>query len=92
MPAARYCSGSRRRNWRAYLSVERDPANGNQPTDARDRIGTGPWYNANRPAHREQPYRAPLAYRGREHCSSTNTGSASTASGPALPLRLSTTS
>ena len=40
--------------WRAYLSVERDPANGNQPTHARDRIGNGPWYNANEPAHREQ--------------------------------------
>ena len=35
------------RTWRAYLSVERDPANGNQPTHARDRIGTGPWFNAN---------------------------------------------
>jgi Protein of unknown function (DUF1554) len=35
-------------DWRAYLSVERDPANGNQPTHARDRIGNGPWYNANR--------------------------------------------
>jgi hypothetical protein len=35
------------RTWRAYLSVERDPANGNQPTHARDRIGTGPWRNAN---------------------------------------------
>jgi hypothetical protein len=35
------------RTWRAYLSVERDPANGNQPTHARDRIGAGPWYNAN---------------------------------------------
>jgi hypothetical protein len=34
--------------WRAYLSVEGDAANGNQPTHARDRIGTGPWYNANR--------------------------------------------
>jgi len=34
--------------WRAYLSVERDPANGNQPTHARDRIGSGPWFNANR--------------------------------------------
>jgi Protein of unknown function (DUF1554) len=33
--------------WRAYLSVERDPANGNQPTHARDRIGNGPWFNAN---------------------------------------------
>jgi hypothetical protein len=35
------------RTWRAYLSVERDAANNNQPTHARDRIGTGPWYNAN---------------------------------------------
>ena len=34
------------RTWRAYLSAERDPANGNQPAHARDRIGTGPWYNA----------------------------------------------
>jgi hypothetical protein len=38
--------GQAARTWRAYLSVERDPANGNQPTNARDRIGTGPWYNA----------------------------------------------
>jgi hypothetical protein len=36
--------------WRAYLSIERDPANGNQPIHARDRIGTGPWFNANRVA------------------------------------------
>ena len=35
-----------KRFWRAYLSVERDPANNNQPTNARDRIGIGPWYNA----------------------------------------------
>ena len=40
-------AGHGARTWRAYLSVERDPANGNQPTHARDRIGTGPWYNAN---------------------------------------------
>ena len=33
------------RQWRAYLSVERDPANNNQPTHAKDRIGSGPWYN-----------------------------------------------
>ena len=39
-------AGQGSRTWRAYLSVERDPANGNQPTNARDRIGTGPWYNA----------------------------------------------
>src|SRR6187455_519378 len=38
--------GQGARTWRAYLSVERDPANGNQPTHARDRIGTGPWRNA----------------------------------------------
>jgi hypothetical protein len=35
------------RTWRAYLSVERDAANGNQPTHARARIGSGPWRNAN---------------------------------------------
>jgi len=40
-------AGHRVRAWRAYLSVERDSSNGNQPTNARDRIGTGPWYNAN---------------------------------------------
>jgi hypothetical protein len=32
------------RTWRAYLSVERDADN--SPTDARDRIGNGPWLNA----------------------------------------------
>jgi Protein of unknown function (DUF1554) len=40
--------GQGSRTWRAYLSVERDSANGNQPTHAKDRIGTGPWLNANR--------------------------------------------
>ena len=35
--------GQGARAWRAYVSVERDPANGNRPTHARDRIGTGPW-------------------------------------------------
>jgi Protein of unknown function (DUF1554) len=40
--------GQGARTWRAYLSVERDPANGNQPTHAKDRIGNGPWLNANR--------------------------------------------
>lgn len=38
------CGGDR--SWRAYLSVERDPANNGQPTHARDRIGAGPWYTA----------------------------------------------
>jgi hypothetical protein len=39
--------GQGSKTWRAYLSVERDPANGNGPTDARSRIGNGPWLNAN---------------------------------------------
>src|SRR4026209_407851 len=43
-------AGHGARTWRAYLSVERDPANGNQPTHAKDRIGTGPWFNVNRVA------------------------------------------
>jgi hypothetical protein len=38
--------GAGGRTWRAYLSVERDPGNGNNPTDARSRIGNGPWVNA----------------------------------------------
>lgn len=35
------------KTWRAYLSAERDPDNNNRPTDARSRIGKGPWFNAN---------------------------------------------
>lgn len=35
------------KTWHAYLSVEHDAANGNNPTNAKDRIGAGPWYNAN---------------------------------------------
>src|SRR5262249_20239380 len=38
--------GFGQRTWRAYLSVERDPGNGNGPTNARSRIGSGPWVNA----------------------------------------------
>ncbi len=40
--------GQGSRVWRAYLSVERDATNNNLPTHARDRIGPGPWYNADR--------------------------------------------
>jgi len=39
--------GEGARTWRAYLSVERDTSNGNQPTHAKDRIGNGPWRNVN---------------------------------------------
>jgi Protein of unknown function (DUF1554) len=35
------------KTWRAYLSVERDADNSNRATDARSRIGNGPWLNAN---------------------------------------------
>lgn len=38
--------GGGARIWRAYLSVEHDPANNNMPVNARDRIGIGPWVNA----------------------------------------------
>jgi hypothetical protein len=37
--------GAGNKFWQAYLSVERD--RDNKPTDARSRIGTGPWVNAN---------------------------------------------
>src|SRR5206468_5457007 len=37
-------AGSTNKTWRAYLSVERDLDN--QPTDARNRVGNGPWVNA----------------------------------------------
>jgi hypothetical protein len=32
------------KTWHAYLSVEKGP--GNTPVNAKDRIGTGPWFNA----------------------------------------------
>ncbi len=38
--------GQGNRTWRAYLSAERDATTG-QAVHARDRIGSGPWYNAN---------------------------------------------
>jgi len=34
------------KTWHAYLSVEHDAANGNMPTNAKDRIGHGPWFNS----------------------------------------------
>jgi hypothetical protein len=40
-------AGQGEKTWRAYLSVERDPANDNKPAHASDRIGSGPWFNAN---------------------------------------------
>jgi hypothetical protein len=41
-------AGVGNKRWRAYLSVESDPENNGRPTDARSRIGQGPWFNANR--------------------------------------------
>jgi hypothetical protein len=37
--------GHGRRVWRAYLSAESDYDKGNGPSDARSRIGEGPWFN-----------------------------------------------
>jgi len=37
-------AGQGNKTWRAYLSAS--PADGQQATNARDRIGAGPWYNA----------------------------------------------
>lgn len=37
-------AGSNGRTWRAYLSTQED---GKRGVSARDRIGAGPWYNAN---------------------------------------------
>jgi hypothetical protein len=37
--------GAGGRTWRAYLSAEATDTSG--PVNARDRIGSGPWYNAN---------------------------------------------
>jgi len=39
-------AGLGNKTWHAYLSVESDPANGGAATNARDRIGAGPWYNS----------------------------------------------
>ena len=39
--------GAGNRTWRAYLSAARDNTNNNLPAHARDRIGLGPWHNAN---------------------------------------------
>ena len=38
--------GAGDKTWRAYLSVEHDPSNNNLSTYARNRIGSGPWFNA----------------------------------------------
>lgn len=39
--------GAGEKTFHAYLSADVDPDNGDMPVDARDRIGSGPWYNAN---------------------------------------------
>lgn len=37
--------GAGSKSWRAFLSVEHDATNNNQPAHACDRIGAGPWHN-----------------------------------------------
>jgi hypothetical protein len=39
-------AGAGDKTFRAYLSADSDPASDDMPVDARDRIGSGPWYNA----------------------------------------------
>jgi len=39
-------AGAGAKTWHAYLSVEHDAKNGGNATNAKDRIGTGPWMNA----------------------------------------------
>jgi hypothetical protein len=43
--AERGMPGAGQKQWRAFLSVTKGPGGG--PVNARDRIGTGPWYDAN---------------------------------------------
>jgi hypothetical protein len=38
--------GAGARTFKAYLSADADPENADMPVNARDRIGSGPWYNA----------------------------------------------
>ena len=83
--------GAGNRTWRAYLSAARDNTNNNLPAHARDRIGPGPWYNANGalgPAISTSCMRAPATLR----YSWTSAGSASTVSGPDRRRQSSTTS
>ena len=50
--ADRFCqslaqaAGAGNRTWRAYLSTQASTLSGTDYVNARDRIGTGPWYNA----------------------------------------------
>ena len=39
-------AGAGNRTWHAYLSTQASSLNGTDFVNARDRIGTGPWYNA----------------------------------------------
>ena len=59
------------KTWRAYLSAERDAGNGGRPTNARSRIGTGPWFNAKLVLVANNSDRAPRAQRRTRRCSST---------------------
>ena len=44
--------GAGGRTWRAYLSTQARP--GQPAVNARDRIGTGPWYNSKEALHRSE--------------------------------------
>ena len=78
------------KTWRAYLSAERDPDNGNKPTDARSRIGTGPWSNAKGVVVAKDLDEL-HARKGDATCFSTSAGSAFPASGRIHQNRMRTT-
>ena len=69
------------KTWRAYLSAEKDPGNGNKPTDARSRIGTGPWSNAKGEVIAKDLDAAARPQRRRRRYSSTSAGNAFRATG-----------
>lgn len=64
-------AGMGNRTWRAYLSVERDPGNGNRSTDARSRIGTGPSWNSSH-SNMSCADTAPRGGAGRIYCFAVN--------------------
>jgi hypothetical protein len=84
--------GQGSRTWRAYLSAERDSTNNNLPAHARDRIGAGPWYNANLARVGEQRRRAARAHGRWKISSSTSEAPGSTGSGRVRQVPSSTTS
>jgi hypothetical protein len=84
-------AGAGSKNWRAYLSVQQDADNANRPTDARSRIGNGPWFNA-KGVMVASNLTELHARKGDSTVFIDETGQPSTASGPDRRRRWNTTS